>query len=72
MGRRAKELGVPVVVLAGGAEPDIDPIYEQGVSAVFPINRMPEDFSVSRYKSEENLRLTADNILRLIACIKEA
>ena len=72
VGRRAKELGVPVVVLAGGAEPDIDPIYEQGVSAVFPINRMPEDFSVSRYKSEENLRLTADNILRLIACIKEA
>ncbi len=28
--------------------------------------RLPEDFSVSRYKSEENLRHTADNVLRIL------
>ena len=37
-----------------------------GVTAVFPINRLPEDFSVSRHHSEENLAYTVDNILRLM------
>jgi len=38
-----------------------------GVTSVFPINRLPQDFSVSRHHSQENLAYTADNILRLIA-----
>ncbi|MBR3894435.1 MAG: glycerate kinase [Clostridia bacterium] len=63
--RRAKEKGVPVVAVVGGAEGDLSVAYDMGVTAVFPINRLPEDFSVSRYKSEENLRHTVDNILRL-------
>ena len=37
-----------------------------GVTAVFPINRLPQDFSVSRHRSQENLAYTADNIIRLI------
>lgn len=65
---RAKEKAVPVTVIAGGADSDIEKAYEMGVTSVFTINRLPEDFSVSRFKSEENMRLTVDNILRLIKC----
>lgn len=64
--RRAKKQGVPVIAVVGGAAPDIEGAYKEGVSAVFSINRLPEDFSVSRHKSEENLFLTMDNIARLI------
>lgn len=64
--KRAKLQNVPVVVIAGGAEPDIEDAYALGVTSIFTINRMPEDFSVSRYKSEQNLCLTVDNILRLM------
>jgi len=64
--KRAKKRNVPVIVLAGGAGADIEEAYKMGVTAVFTINRMPEDFSVSRFKSEENLHLTADNIFRIL------
>jgi len=64
--RRAKEKGIPVIALVGGASDHIDGAYDQGVTAIFSINRLPEDFSVSRYKSAENLGFTVDNLLRLI------
>ena len=66
--RRAKALGKPVIAVVGGAEDaQVAAAYEEGVTAVFPINRLPLDFSVSRYHSEENLKYTVDNIMRLLA-----
>jgi glycerate kinase len=66
--RRAKALGKPVIAIVGGAEDaQVIEAYEEGVTAVFPINRLPLDFSVSRHHSEENLKYTADNIMRLLA-----
>lgn len=65
--RRAKALGVPVTVIAGGADDaGIQEAYDMGVSSVFTINRLPQDFSVSRNYSAANLGYTADNILRLL------
>ena len=64
--KRAHAKNVPVIAVVGGVEGDIAPIYDMGVNSVFTINRMPEDFSISRYKSEENLRQTVDNILRAL------
>ena len=64
--KRSLRKGVPVVAIVGGIDGDISPIYELGVNSVFAINRMPEDFSVSRYKSRENLRATVDDILRIL------
>ena len=61
---------VPVLAIVGGAERNLPQTYDLGVSAVFPIGRLPEDFAVSRNKSEENLRETADNIFRLLRCMK--
>ena len=64
---RAQKQSVPVTVIVGGAaDDDIDAAYEMGVTSVFTINRLPQDFSVSRYNSEANLGYTVDNIFRLI------
>lgn len=68
--KRAKEKNIPVVVLAGGIEDDMDAAYEMGISAVFSINRLPQKFAVSRYKSVENMAATFENILRLIKSLK--
>lgn len=64
---RAQKQQKPVIAIVGGADDDeIYSAYEMGVTAVFPINRLPQDFSVSRQRSAENLGYTADNILRLL------
>ncbi|MBQ3258046.1 MAG: glycerate kinase [Oscillospiraceae bacterium] len=66
--QRAKALDKPVIAIVGGAEDaQVGEAYDIGVTAVFPINRLPQDFSVSRYHSEDNLRYTADNMMRLLA-----
>ena len=64
--KRAKRQGKPVTAIVGGAEPGTEAAFEMGVTAVFSINRLPEDFSVSRYKSEQNLAETAENIFRFM------
>ena len=65
--KRASAKGVPTVAVVGGIDGDISEVYDIGVNSVFAINRMPEDFSVSRYKSEENLEATVDNIFRILS-----
>lgn len=67
--KRARKQGVPVTVIAGGDE-CIQEVYHMGVTSVFTINRLPQDFQISRHNSEENLESTMDNILRLIKSIK--
>jgi len=64
--RQARQANVPVVALVGGAESNIESAYDMGVSAIFPINRLPEDFSISKSKSAENLAATAQDVLRVI------
>lgn len=63
---RAEKAGVPVIAIVGGADGDMTELYAAGVTAVFPINRLPQDFSVSRRYSEENLSRTAEDVLRLL------
>lgn len=66
--QRAKMLNKSVIAIVGGADDEeIGAAYDMGVTAVFPINRLPQDFSVSRHHSVENLSYTADNIMRLLA-----
>lgn len=64
--KRAKTKNVPVTAIVGGADDGIDKAYEMGVTSIFTINRLPQDLSISKLKSKENLEATADNILRLI------
>ena len=67
--RRAARLGRPVVAIVGGADYGAEAAYAEGVTAVFPINRLPQDFSLLREHSAENLAFTAENVLR---CLKAA
>ena len=65
---RAKKQNRRVIAVVGGADDaEIGRAYEMGVTAVFPINRLPQDFSIIRGHSRENLGYTVDNVLRLIA-----
>jgi len=68
--KRAKLQNVPVSVIAGGADNGIDEAYDLGVTSIFSINRLPEAFETSRYKSVENMTFAVDNILRLIKSVK--
>lgn len=64
--RRAKTKNVPVIAIVGGADDGIEAAYDMGVTSIFTINRLPQDLSVSKAKSKENLQATVDNILRLM------
>ena len=64
---RAKVAGKPVIVISGGVcDDEIQDIYKLGVCSVFTVNRLPESFEISRYRSKENLKYTADNLFRLL------
>ena len=64
--QRAKKQNIPVIALVGGAEGDLSLAYQKGVTAIFTINRLPQDFSISRNYSKQNLFNTAGDVLRLI------
>jgi len=64
--RRAKKQGKPVIAVVGGSDLDMEGAYKEGVKAIFTINRLPQDLSVSRFQSGENLAFVMDNILRLL------
>jgi glycerate kinase len=70
VGKRAKSKNIPVTVITGGADTNIEKAYDMGISSIFTINRLPEDFEISRHKSKENLQATVDNILRLIKSLE--
>ena len=59
---------IVIAVVGGADDAEIDKAYEMGVTAVFPINRLPQDFSISRHHSKENLAYTVDNVLKTDRC----
>jgi glycerate kinase len=64
--RRAKEYHVPVVALAGSIEGSETATYDQGLTAVFPINRQLLPLSDAMAKTEQNLRSAVGNLMRLL------
>lgn len=69
--KRAKKKNVPVTVIVGGADDGIEEAYDMGVTSIFTINRLPQDFQISRSSSKKNMDSTMENILRLIKSIKK-
>ena len=63
---RASKQDVPVVAIVGSVGEDIESIYDIGVSAIFSINRTPAPFEMARTRSEQNLRETVSDVLRLL------
>lgn len=66
MARRAKKQSKDVIAVVGGSELGMDAACEAGVRAIFTIDRLPQDLSVSRFQSKENLAFVMDNILRML------
>ena len=64
--KRAQKLKIPCVAIVGEDGGDYDPLYGQGLTAVFPINRSAVAFEITKAHSEENLYRTACDILRLV------
>lgn len=62
-----KKAGVPVIAVVGQIGDGFELMYQQGLTAVFSINRAAQPFSESRFHAEENLSLAMENIARLLA-----
>lgn len=63
---RAKQANIPVIAIVGTIGSGFEGAYDQGVTAIFSINKEPVDFSIAKMHSKENLALTMDNVLRLL------
>jgi glycerate kinase len=67
--RRTKKRGIPLVAIVGDIGDDIEKIYDEGVSAIFSINRIAAPLCETKSRSRNDLRLTADNLIKFINCI---
>jgi glycerate kinase len=67
--RRAKKHGVPVIAITGDIEDGIEKAYDEGVSALFSINRKAVPFEEAKMRSKSNLRHTVDNLMRFMNCV---
>lgn len=65
--RRAKAIGVPVIAVVGDIGDGIDAVYEEGVCAVFSINRVAVDFSQAKLRSRQDMALTMENLMRFLS-----
>ncbi len=70
--RRARQKGVPVCAVVGDSLDDgLGPVYDEGVSAIFTINRLAIPFSEAKPRAKTDLRHTFRNILGLIQAVKD-
>ena len=62
--RRAKARNVPVVAIVGVVGPGIEPVYDEGITAVFTTNREALPFEQIRHRGAEDYRRTLTDLLR--------
>ncbi len=62
----AKRMGVPLVAVVGDIGDNIEPVYSMGVTAVFSINQVAVDFSISKTRTRSDLAKTMDNLTRFL------
>lgn len=64
--RRAKARQVPVIAVVGDIGDPIDAVYDEGVSAVFSINRVAVPYAEAKVRAKDDLYRTMDNLCRLL------
>lgn len=64
--QRAKALPVPVIAVVGDIGDNMEGAYDMGVSAIYSINRVAVDFSKAKTRSESDLALTVDTVMRTL------
>ena len=62
--REAKKKGVNVVAFVGDIADGAEKAYNEGVSAIFSINRVALPYKEQRPRAKKDLALTLDNLLR--------
>ncbi|RTK95325.1 MAG: glycerate kinase, partial [Neisseriaceae bacterium] len=63
----SKHKNTPLIVLCGTVnDKDIDLLYESGVTTIFPIVRGISNLPDAIDQAKDNLRYTANNVVRLI------
>ena len=62
--RRAKRKGVPAVAIVGIVGPGIEPVYDEGITAVFTTNREALPFEAIRGRGAEDYRRALVDLLR--------
>jgi glycerate kinase len=58
---------IPVIAVVGDIGDNIEGAYDEGVTAIFSINRAAIPFETARARAQNDLRLTMDNLMRLFA-----
>lgn len=64
--RRTKKAGVPLIAIVGDIGDNIENAYNEGVSAIFSINRVAVPFREARLRCRDDLFLTMDNLMRFM------
>lgn len=64
--KRTKKYNVPLIAIVGDIGEGYEQAIENGVTAVFSINRKAMSFHDSRHMSKDNLKITMMNVLNLI------
>lgn len=64
--RRTKKQSVPLVAIVGDIGDTIEAAYEEGVSAIFSINRVAKDFPKIKHRAKSDMALTMDNLIRFV------
>jgi glycerate kinase len=62
--KKAARQGIPVIALVGDIGDNIEGAYDEGVAAVFSINRVAVPFEKAKSRAPDDLRLTMDNLMR--------
>ncbi|MDR3248763.1 MAG: glycerate kinase [Treponema sp.] len=67
--RRAKKFGVPVIAVVGDIGDNVEGAYDEGVAAIFSINRVAVPFEKAKPRAPGDLALTMDSLLRLMLAV---
>ena len=63
--RRARQFGVPTVLIAGSLGPGYETLYDHGIDAILPIGEEPSDLDTSLQRGAELLERAAERAIRL-------
>lgn len=64
--RRTKKKQVPLVAIVGDIGDSIEAAYDEGLSAIFSINRVARDFKHVIGRAPSDMELTMDNLMRFV------
>lgn len=64
--RRTKRHQVPLMAVVGDIGDGIEGAYDEGVSAIFSINRVAKDFKQVIARAPSDMALTMDNLMRFV------